>query len=73
MYSFVETKLYKMFLKKIIFSKKSLISMIFGLVIPFFDPYYNLTEIEHVFLSLKIWLTFLLITTIIFSLIRIFK
>ena len=47
--------------------------MIFGLVIPFFDPYYNLTEIEHVFLSLKIWLTFLLITTIIFSLIRIFK
>ncbi len=49
-----------MFLKKIIFSKKSLLIMIFSLIIPFFDPYYNLKIIDHTFLSFKIWFALLL-------------
>ena len=55
-----------MFLIKIIFSKKSLISMLFGLVIPFFDPYYNLSVVDHTMLSLKIWFALLLMFSIIF-------
>ncbi len=34
--------------------------MIFSLIIPFFDPYYNLKIIDHTFLSFKIWFALLL-------------
>lgn len=63
-----------MFLKQIIFSKKSLLSVILGLAIPFFDPYYNLIVIDHVILSFKIWLALLLTFSIIVYLFnKIFK
>lgn len=74
MYNFDITKLYKMFLKKIIFSKKSLVSLILGLMIPFFDPYYNLSVINHTILSFKIWLALVLMLSIIIYLYnKIFK
>ncbi len=63
-----------MSLKKIIFSKKSFISLILGLIIPFFDPYYNLSVINHTILSFKIWLALLLLFSIIIYLFnKIFK
>ena len=40
--------------------------MLFGLVIPFFDPYYNLSVVDHTMLSLKIWFALLLMFSIIF-------
>ena len=39
--------------------------MLFGLVIPFFDPYYNLSVVDYM-LSLKIWFALLLMFSIIF-------
>ena len=54
-----------MSLKQIIFSKKSLLSIILSLIIPFFDPYYNLSILDHIILSFKIWFALLLIFSIV--------
>lgn len=53
-----------MFLKKIIFSKKSLFSIILSGIIPFIDPYYNLNVLGHVVLTFKIWFALLIIFSI---------
>tara|TARA_B100001115_G_scaffold162056_1_gene137410 strand:- start:1016 stop:1300 length:285 start_codon:yes stop_codon:yes gene_type:complete len=65
LYNFDAANLYKMFLKQILFSKKSLISVILGLIIPCFDPYYNLSITDHIILSFKIWFASLIIISII--------
>ena len=54
-----------MSLKQIIFSKKSLLSIILSLIISFFDPYYNLSILDHIILSFKIWFALLLIFSIV--------
>ena len=42
-----------MFLKNIFFKKKFFVFCFISLVIPLFDPYYNLNKIDHFIFSLK--------------------
>ena len=62
--------LYKMFLKQILFSKKSIASLVLALIIPLFDPYYNLNLIDHIILSLKIHFGLIILITLILYLIE---
>ena len=59
-----------MFLKQILFSKKSIASLVLALIIPLFDPYYNLTLIDHIILSLKIHFGLIILITLVFYLIE---
>ncbi len=59
-----------MLLKNNFYLKISILLALISLILPLFDPYYNLKLKNHIFISLKIWIAFTIKFFIIIYLIK---